>query len=209
MKRLIIVALVALMGVVALPTTASAQFDLSKIGSLFGGSSSKSTKSPYTTLAENAPQKSQVLGVWKYSSICVEYLGTSAFADASVSQLNNFASSELKEAGIMPGCFTIKLQSNGKGSFSYEDMVYEGSYTYDSAKARFVLTAKTDDGKTLSCNGFLKIVNGKLGMMIKAEDALNAVSVAAPELRADSTFLMIQGVVDSFSGIYLTLYCGR
>ena len=209
MKRLIIVALMALMGVVALPTTASAQFDLSKIGGLFGGSSSKSTKSPYTTLAENAPQKSQVLGVWKYSSICVEYLGTSAFADTSVSQLNSFASTELKEAGIMPGCFTIKLQSNGKGSFSYEDMVYEGSYTYDSAKARFVLTAKTDDGKTLTCNGFLKIVNGKLGMMVKAEDALNAVSVAAPELRADSTFLMIQGVVDSFSGIYLTLYCGR
>jgi hypothetical protein len=88
-------------------------------------------------------------------------------------------------------------------------MVYEGSYTYDSAKARFVLTVVTDDGKTLSCNGFLKIVNGKLGMMIKAEDALNAVSVAAPELRADSTFLMIQGVVDSFSGIYITLYCGR
>ena len=209
MKRMIIALLMAVVGVVALPTTASAQFDLSKIGSLFGGSSSKSTKSPYTTLAENAPQKSQVLGVWKYSSICVEYLGTSAFADASVSQLNSFASTELKEAGIMPGCFTIKLQSNGKGSLSYEDMVYEGSYTYDSAKARFVLTVVTDDGKTLSCNGFLKIVNGKLGMMIKAEDALNAVSVAAPELRADSTFLMIQGVVDSFSGIYLTLYCGR
>lgn len=199
----------AVVGVVALPTTASAQFDLSKIGSLFGGSSSKSTKSPYTTLAENAPQKSQVLGVWKYNSVSVEYLGTSAFADASVSQLNSFASTELKEAGIMPGCFTIKLHNNGKGSLSYEDMVYEGSYTYDSAKARFVLTVVTDDGKTLSCNGFLKIVNGKLGMMIKAEDALNAVSVAAPELRADSTFLMIQGVVDSFSGIYLTLYCGR
>lgn len=199
----------AVVGVVALPTTASAQFDLSKLGGLFGGSSSKTTKSPYATLAENAPAKSQVLGVWKYSSICVEYLGTSAFADTSVSQLNSFASTELKEAGIVPGCFTIKLQSNGKGSLSYEDMVYEGSYTYDSAKARFVLTAKTDDGKTLSCNGFLKIVNGKLGMMIKAEDVLNAVSVAAPELRADSTFLMIQGVVDSFSGIYLTLYCGR
>lgn len=209
MKRLIIVALMALMGVVALPTTASAQFDLSKIGGLFGGSSSKTTKSPYTTLAENAPQKSQVLGVWKYSSICVEYLGTSAFADASVSQLNSFASTELKEAGIMPGCFTIKLQSNGKGSFSYEDMVYEGSYTYDSAKARFVLTAKTDDGKTLTCNGFLKIVNGKLGMMVKAEDALNAVTIAAPEVCADSTFMMIKSVVDSFSGIYLTLYCGR
>ena len=209
MKRMIIALLMAVVGVVALPTTASAQFDLSKLGGLFGGSSSKTTKSPYATLAENAPAKSQVLGVWKYNSVSVEYLGTSAFADASVSQLNTFANTELKEAGIVPGCFTIKLQSNGKGSLSYEDMVYEGSYTYDSAKARFVLTAQTDDGKMLSCNGFLKIVNGKLGMMIKAEDALNAVSVAAPELRADSTFLMIQGVVDSFSGIYLTLYCGR
>jgi hypothetical protein len=206
---MIIALLMAVVGVVALPTTASAQFDLSKLGGLFGGSSSKTTKSPYATLAENAPAKSQVLGVWKYNSVSVEYLGTSAFADASVSQLNTFANTELKEAGIVPGCFTIKLQSNGKGSLSYEDMVYEGSYTYDSAKARFVLTVVTDDGKTLSCNGFLKIVNGKLGMMIKAEDALNAVSVAAPELRADSTFLMIQGVVDSFSGIYLTLYCGR
>ena len=209
MKRLIIVALMALVGIAALPTTASAQFDLSKIGGLFGGSSSKSAKSPYATLAENAPQRNQVLGVWKYSSICVEYLGTSVLADASVSQLNSFASTELKEAGITPGCFTITLHNNGKGSFSYEDLLFEGSYTYDSSKARFVLTAKTEDGKTLTCNGYLKIVNGKLGMMVKAEDALNAVVIAAPEVGADSTFMMIKSVVDSFSGVYLTLYCGR
>ena len=55
----------------------------------------------------------------------------------------------------------------------------------------------------------MKIVNGKLGMMVKAEDALNAVVIAAPEVGADSTFMMIKSVVDSFSGVYLTLYCGR
>jgi hypothetical protein len=75
---MIIALLMAVVGVVALPTTASAQFDLSKLGGLFGGSSSKTTKSPHATLAENAPAKSQVLGVWKYNSISVEYLGTSA-----------------------------------------------------------------------------------------------------------------------------------
>ena len=73
MKRLIIVALMALVGIVALPTTASAQFDLSKIGGLFGGSSSKSTKSPYAALAENAPQRNQVLGVWKYSILSLDH----------------------------------------------------------------------------------------------------------------------------------------
>ena len=49
MKRLAIAVVVALMGVVAMPTSASAQFDLSKI---FGGSSETTKTSPYKVLAE-------------------------------------------------------------------------------------------------------------------------------------------------------------
>lgn len=209
MRRLFIVALMVFVGVIALPTTASAQFDLSKLGGLLGGSSSKSTKSPYTTLAESAPAKSKVLGEWKYSSIDVEYLGSNTFAGASISQLNGSVNAELKEIGIVPGCFTITLQSDGKGSFCFEEEVYEGRYTYDSTKARFELTATAENGKTIKCSGFLKMNNGKLGMMLKAEDALSALVIAIPEIATDSTFVMIKSIVDSFSGIYLTMYYGR
>ena len=209
MRRLFIVALMVFVGLVALPTTASAQFDFSKLGGLLGGSSTKTTKSPYTTLTENAPAKSRVLGEWSYSSIDVEYLGTNSFAGASISQLNGSVNAELKSLGIVPGCFTITLQSNGKGSFCFEEDVYEGRYTYDSAKARFTLTATAENGKTITCSGFLKMNNGKLGMMLKAEDALSALATAVPEIATDSTFVMIKSIVDSFSGIYITMYYAR
>ena len=143
MRRVLMVVVCAIVGIVALPTSASAQFDLSKIGGMLGGSSSSSDHrtSPYKVLAENAPKKSEVLGEWRYNDFKLEYLGTNSFATAAIGQVEGYAREELMAAGITPGCFTITLHKSGKGSFSYGDYVFEGSYTYDSSKARFEASA--------------------------------------------------------------------
>lgn len=207
MRRVIVIALVALLGVVAAPTTASAQFDLSKVGSLFGGGSksSKPKKSPYQTLAESAPDKRQLVGTWSYQSVDIEYLGTSSFADAAVSQLKSYGNAELCEAGITPGCFTLTLRTNGKGSIAYEDYLFEGDYIYDPSTARFELTAVADD-QSVHCSGYFKFVGEDLVVMINAKDAIDAFVTILPEASTDSTFTMIKGAVDSFPGIYISMH---
>ena len=210
MKRLIVVALMLVVGVVALPASASAQFDLSKIGGMFGSKSQQpATKvSPYKSLAENAPSKSEILGTWNYSDIDIEYLGTNSFAETTIGQVRTIVREELRMQGVTPGCFTITLLKSGKGSFSYGDYVFEGSYTYDSTKARFALTAKAEDGKAITCGGFLKKVDGKLVVMLDAKDAVNAITTAIPAIATGDTSTLdtIHGIVQSFPGIYLSMY---
>ena len=213
MKRLLVVALMLLVGVVALPTSASAQLDLSKIGGMLRRSSSKSSTtttktSPYKALAENAPAKSEILGVWSYSDIDIVYLGTNSFAEAALAQVKSVVRQELRMQGVTPGCFAITLLKSGKGSFSYGDYVFEGSYTYDSSKARFELTATADNGKAIKCGGFLKKVDGKLVVMLDAQDALDAIATVIPEISAGDaqTFDSINGIVQSFPGIYISMY---
>lgn len=208
MKRIVIAVAIALMGIMALPAEASAQFDLSKL--LGGSSNNTSKKSPYQTLAENAPQKKQVVGTWSYEDFNIEYLGSNSFATTAISQVESYGRAELVEAGVTPGCFTIKLNANGTGSFCYEEYVYEGRYNYDSATARFMLSATADNGKNLECGGFLKMTpQGKLVVMFKAEDAVRAFKTVLPDADDDSTFEMIEGVVQSFPGIYLSMRCTR
>lgn len=211
MKRLIVAIAVALVGMVVAPESVSAQFDISKLGGVFGGSSSKPKVSPYKTLADNAPSKSEVLGVWQYSDFDLEYLGSNSLAETAIGQVESYARVELQAAGVKAGCFTITLHNDGSGSFSYEDYIYEGSYTYDASKAHFVMTTSAYDGTTITLTGFLKINKGKLVVMVKAEDAIKAFTTILPEVSEgdDSTFEMINGVVQSFPGIFISMHYNR
>lgn len=212
MKRLIFAIALLFAGMVAMPESASAQFDLSKLGGLLRGTNSSTTTttktSPYKSLADNAPAKSEILGVWKYSDLDIEYLGTNSFADATIGQVKLLVREELRAYGVTPGCFTITLSKSGKGSFSYGEYIFEGSYTYDSTKARFELTATAEDGKAIKCGGFLKKVDGKLVVMLDAQDALDAIATAIPEITTGdtSTFASIYSIVQSFPGIYLSMH---
>ena len=211
MKRVLFTITLLIAGMVAMPESASAQFDLSKIGGLLGGSSSSSAQtktSPYKTLADNAPSHSEILGTWKYSSLDLDYLGTNTMAQAALAQVQSVAREELRMAGVTPGCFTITLLKNGKGSFSCGEYLFEGKYTYDSTKARFELTATSKDGKTIKCGGFVKKAGGELILMFEAEGALDAITTVLPESSASdaSTFEMMYGVVQSFPGIYISMH---
>ena len=206
MKRVIVVVFMAIIGLVAMPESANAQINLSKVGKLFGNVASKPQRSPYQELAESAPAKNQITGTWNYDTFRVEYLGSNAFAQGAIAQLENFATQEIKNAGIGDECYTIVLRGNGKGVFQYDDLTYEGNYTYDASTAQFQFTAKKSNGTQIVCNGFIKMDDGRLVTMLKAEDVVRAIAVIAPEVQTDDTYLMVKGVVDSFSGIYISLY---
>lgn len=205
MRRLLLVVLMAFMGVIAMPDSAYAQFDLSKLGGLMSGASSKPKKSPYQTLAESAPAKSKIVGEWKYDSFDIEYLGNNTFADAAIAQLRQYARVELQNLGVKVNSFNINLNTNGKCSFNYGDVVYGGSYTYDVSSAQIVISAKADNGSKITCDGFLKFKDGKFVIMLVAQDAIKAISVIVPEIVADPAFATIKSTVDSFPGIFFSM----
>ena len=209
MRRVIITIVMALMGIVAMPESATAQFDLSKIGSMLGGKVAKPTKSPYQTLAENAPIKSKIIGTWSYSDFDIEYLGNNAIAHTAISQTEYYLQQEIKAAGITSGCYYIALRNNGKGYFYYSDYTYESSYTYDPTTAHVDITVKLDNSTSIKCSGFIKMKDGKLGLMLNAEDVVKAVATLVPEAMNDQTYLTIKSVVDSFPGIYITTYYNK
>ena len=210
MKRVLFALALLLASMVAIPESASAQFDLKKIGNIFSGSSSSTKKtSPYKTLAENAPAKSEITGVWSYSNFDLEYLGSNTLADVAIDQVESFAREELKNAGIKAGCFTITLNKSGKATFCYDKYAYEGTYTYDTTHAHFVLDATAENGKKITCSGFLTMKYGKFVVMLKAEDAIKAFQTALPGGEEEDMFTMIQGVVEKFPGIYISMYYSR
>lgn len=206
MRRAIITAVIALVGIVAMPESATAQFDLSKIGSMLGSKVvSKPTKSPYQTLAEEAPSKSKVFGVWSYSDFDIEYLGNNTLASTAISQAEYYLQQEIVAAGITSGCYSITLRSNGKGCICYGDYTYECSYSYNATNAHVDIEVKLNNA-TVECSGFIKMKDGKLGLMLNAEDVVKTVATIAPEAMNDQTYLMVKSVVDSFPGIYITTY---
>jgi hypothetical protein len=209
MRRLLIVVLMAFVGIVTMPESACAQIDLSKIGGLFGGATSKPKQSPYKTLAENAPAKGKIVGEWKYDSFDIEYLGSNTFADNAIAQLRQYTRMELQNLGVKANSFNINLNTNGKCSFNYGDIIYEGSYTYDVSSAQIVISAKADNGGKITCNGFLKFKDGKFVIMLAAQDAIKAIGVVVPEVVADPTFATIKSAVDSFPGIFFSMYYHR
>lgn len=208
MKRFIIVVVLALVGVVV-PHDASAQFDLSKIGGMLGGSSSQPKTSPYQALADNAPAKGKIVGAWSYDSFNIEYLGNNSFAGSAIAQVELYAQQEVAAAGVTPGCYAITLRSNGRGVFMYGDYAYECGYSYDASTAHVELNIAMQDGSPITCNGFVKMKGERLGFMLNAEDVVRAVAKLAPEVVADQTYLTIKSVVDSFPGIYITTYYNR
>ena len=206
MRRVIGIVALTLLGVVGMPESASAQIDLSKVGKLFGAMAAKPQRSPYEELVKSAPAKSEVVGTWHYDKFSVEYLGANSFAKGAIAQLESFATAELESTGIAEESYEIVLRNSGKGSLKYDDSAYDGNYTYDASSAQFQITVKEKNGTTIVCNGFLKMVDGTLVTMLKAEDVMNAVALVAPEVQMDDTFIVVRGIVDSFPGIYISLY---
>lgn len=197
------------MALVCMPCGASAQLDLSKIGSMLGGTPTKPKTSPYQALAESAPAKGSILGAWSYDSFDIEYLGNNSFAGSAIAQVELYAQQEIAAAGITLGYYAITLRSNGRGVFTYGDYVYECGYSYDASSAHVELKIVVDGGTTILCNGFITMKGDKLGLMLDAEDVVCAVATLLPDVVTDQTYVALKSAVDSFPGIYITTYYNR
>lgn len=206
MKRFVALLILALLCVVVAPSEASAQFDLGKaLGQLLGApAQDTSMPSPYDEIRSTAPARSKTLGTWQYKSATLQYLGDNPLAEMALSQLEGYGLAELRKHGIIEGCCSLTLRRNGMAVLSTRDALQDGTINYDETTSGMTLSTVID-GETYNAKGYLRIVSERLLVMIDARDVLKMLIKNYPELATDQTYIMAQGVLQSFGDIYLTI----
>lgn len=198
---------VAFATIVIAPVEVSAQFDLGKaLGQLLGGSATTpaaDVPTPYDRLRENAPAKSKLMGTWQYKSATVEYLGDNPLADAALKSVEGYGLAELKKLGVIEGCCSLTLRRNGLAVVATRDELQEGTFTYDESDASVVIKS-TYDGKSYRADGYVKIVGGRLIVMVDALDVLKEILKASPELATDQTVITTKALLESFGDVYIS-----
>lgn len=206
MKRFVALLILALLCVVVAPSETSAQFDLGKaLGQLLGAPAQDTSKpSPYDEIRSTAPARSKTLGTWQYKSATLQYLGDNPLAEMALSQLEGYGLAELRKHGIIEGCCSLTLRRNGMAVLSTRDALQDGTINYDETTSGMTLSTVID-GETYNAKGYLRIVSERLLVMIDARDVLKMLIKNYPELATDQTYIMAQGVLQSFGDIYLTI----
>jgi hypothetical protein len=206
MKRFVAFLILALLCAVVAPSEASAQFDLGKaLGQLLGAPAQDTSKpSPYDEIRSTAPARSKTLGTWQYKSATLQYLGDNPLAEMALSQLEGYGLAELRKHGIIEGCCSLTLRRNGMAVLSTRDALQDGTINYDETTSGMTLSTVID-GETYNAKGYLRIVSERLLVMIDARDVLKMLIKNYPELATDQTYIMAQGVLQSFGDIYLTI----
>lgn len=206
MKRFVALLILALLCAVVAPSEASAQFDLGKaLGQLLGAPAQDTSKpSPYDEIRSTAPARSKTLGTWQYKSATLQYLGDNPLAEMALSQLEGYGLAELRKHGIIEGCCSLTLRRNGMAVLSTRDALQDGTINYDETTSGMTLSTVID-GETYNAKGYLRIVSERLLVMIDVRDVLKMLIKNYPELATDQTYIMAQGVLQSFGDIYLTI----
>ena len=125
-------------------------------------------------------------------------------AEMALSQLEGYGLAELRKHGIIEGCCSLTLRRNGMAVLSTRDALQDGTINYDETTSGMTLSTVID-GETYNAKGYIRIVSERLLVMIDARDVLKMLIKNYPELATDQTYIMAQGVLQSFGDIYLTI----
>lgn len=202
MKKTLYTLIVAVV-VALVPTTASAQFNLSRLlGGLSKVANAQTEKEdPYQRLAEAAPSSYTLNGNWTYQSASFSYLGSSPLADIAIAQIDPIITNTLKQLSITPGSVKLRL-NGGKGTITQGDHVLEGSYVYTRSKAAIVAET-TLDGKTVKASGYVRYESGELTVLLDARELINAMTTIMPELRKDQNILLVETLIKDLKDVYV------
>ena len=202
MKKSLYILIVAVV-VALVPTTASAQFNLSRLlGGLSKVANAQTEKEdPYQRLAEAAPSIYTLNGNWTYQSASFSYLGQNPLADIAIAQIDPIVASMLQQLKITPGSAKLRL-NGGKGTITHGDHKLDGSYVYTRSKAS-VVAETTLDGKTVKASGYVRYASGELTIMLDARELISAMTTLMPELKSDQNILLVETLIKDLKDVYV------
>lgn len=203
MKRILI--LLAVAAASMMPADAVAQFNLSgALNALFGNTNTQEQtmpQDPFLLIAEQAPSARELVGTWVYDSAEAEYLGDNPLAEFALSKVEDYAIQKIESYGVTRGSFTVQMRRNGTAIIVYGTNTLTGRYTYNPDTGAIAVSGVVN-GTSVSCNGYVKLVDGTLVGLVNAKDALAAFTKAYPQYSSHQLVQTVGGVISSFDGIY-------
>ena len=194
---------------VAMPMSASAQFDLSKaMGLILGGATKGQTQTPaqqapdpYQKLADAAPSQSTLNGTWVYDSASFTYVGSNPLASMAIAQLDPVLANLLTQLGVTRGSAELSLRT-GEGVITHNGRSLEGTYSYRRSRASIVAKS-TIGGKSVSASGYVKYASGKLTVLLDVKEVLNSIKQVYPEYAVDPNVVLVETVLKDIGDVFV------
>ena len=203
MKKLI----VTVLAVVAVCTSASAQFNLKN---LFNSVKEVATKAAEDVLPEEVKdvlsvfiKEAEVPGTYVYQKPAVEFESENALTNAGGVVAAETVEGKLEpmftKVGIKPGLFTITFAEDGSVSLVVGKKNLKGKWSYDKEAEKVHLSLK-DGGKDFATR--MTVSHENINVLIKADGLLELIKTIS-ESSSNATIASIGAVAKSYDGMNL------
>lgn len=196
MKR-IFISLLLVFAAAAAAESARAQ-GLQGLLNLFANA--KAAKADAHTAGELLTAEQLTATTWVYSAPQIVYSGNSSMATVAIAALRTQMPDIAKTLGLNAGSDSVIFLGDGTAAITNGENKASVPYMYDPATG-YVSFTLTRNGTTEAFPATATAKDGVLTVLFDAETTIATLLRMAPELKDNSSLLIIKAVVDKYPGI--------
>lgn len=196
MKRIVI----SLLLVFAAATAAESACAQGLQGLLNLFANAKAAKADAHTAGELLTAEQLTASTWVYSAPQIVYSGNSSMATVAIAALRTQMPDIAKTLGLNAGSDSVAFLGDGTAAMTNGENKASVPYMYDPATG-YVSFTLTRNGTTEAFPATATAKDGVLTVLFDAETTIATLLRMAPELKDNSSLLIIKAVVDKYPGI--------
>lgn len=196
MKRIVI----SLLLVFAAATAAESARAQGLQGLLNLFANAKAAKADAHTAGELLTAEQLTATTWVYSAPQIVYSGNSSMATVAIAALRTQMPDIAKTLGLNAGSDSVAFLGDGTAAMTNGENKASVPYMYDPATG-YVSFTLTRNGTTEAFPATATAKDGVLTVLFDAETTIATLLRMAPELKDNSSLLIIKAVVDKYPGI--------
>lgn len=196
MKRIVI----SLLLVFAAATAAESACAQGLQGLLNLFANAKAAKADAHTAGELLTAEQLTATTWVYSAPQIVYSGNSSMATVAIAALRTQMPDIAKTLGLNAGSDSVAFLGDGTAAMTNGENKASVPYMYDPATG-YVSFTLTRNGTTEAFPATATAKDGVLTVLFDAETTIATLLRMAPELKDNSSLLIIKAVVDKYPGI--------
>lgn len=196
MKR-IVISLLLVFAAAAAAESARAQ-GLQGLLNLFANA--KAAKADAHTAGELLTAEQLTATTWVYSAPQIVYSGNSSMATVAIAALRTQMPDIAKTLGLNAGSDSVAFLGDGTAAMTNGENKASVPYMYDPATG-YVSFTVTRNGTSAAFPATATARDGVLTVLFDADTSIASLLQMAPELKDNSSLLIIKAVVDKYPGI--------
>lgn len=160
----------------------------------------KAAKADAHTAGELLTAEQLTATTWVYSAPQIVYSGNSSMATVAIAALRTQMPDIAKTLGLNAGSDSVAFLGDGTAAMTNGENKASVPYMYDPATG-YVSFTLTRNGTTEAFPATATAKDGVLTVLFDAETTIATLLRMAPELKDNSSLLIIKAVVDKYPGI--------